>query len=767
MNRKDSVELSENSRRILQERYLKKNSDGEIIETPEEMFYRVARNIAKANKKYDEPLEPDIQDFYDVMTELEFLPNSPTLMNADNDLQQLSACFVLPVEDSMEGIFDAIKNSALIHKSGGGTGFSFSRIRPRNDRVKSTGGVASGPVSFMRIFDAATDTVKQGGKRRGANMGVMRVDHPDIREFITCKEDEESMTNFNISVALTEEFMAAVKADEEYSLINPRTEKEVSRENAREIFELIVNMAHKNGEPGIIFLDRINEDNPTPALGNIESTNPCGEQPLLPYEACNLGSINLSKMVEGQPGEAEINFDKLERTTRIAVRFLDNVIDMSEFPLEEIEEMVQNNRKIGLGVMGYSDMLIKMGIPYNSQKAVDTARKVMKFIRSTAREESHKRAEKRGPFPNFPDSVYDTPYRNATTTTIAPTGSISIIADTSSGIEPLFALCYERNVMDDTLLETHSVFEQIAKKRGIMSEKLKEKLAGQSSVQEMSEIPEDLKKIFVTAHDISPEWHIKTQAAFQDYVDNAVSKTVNFRNEATPGEVEEVYELAYELGCKGVTIYRDGSRSEQVLSTEESKRKSSKSGGLTKRSRPQTTVGTTEKTKIGCGKLYITINTDDVGICEVFTTTGKGGGCHAQSEAISRLASLALRSGVALEEVSEQLKGIRCEAAMISEEVFNLSCPDAIGRALEEFVEDEFDPREILHDSEIVKQKAARAAENENGKNNAKNKSVTDAQNLQPGIKVNDRTCPECESQLESDGGCVVCRSCGWSRCGA
>ena len=767
MNRKDSVELSENSRRILQERYLKKNSDGEIIETPEEMFYRVARNIAKANKKYDEPLEPDIQDFYDVMTELEFLPNSPTLMNADNDLQQLSACFVLPVEDSMEGIFDAIKNSALIHKSGGGTGFSFSRIRPRNDRVKSTGGVASGPVSFMRIFDAATDTVKQGGKRRGANMGVMRVDHPDIREFITCKEDEESMTNFNISVALTEEFMAAVKADEEYSLINPRTEKEVSRENAREIFELIVNMAHKNGEPGIIFLDRINEDNPTPALGNIESTNPCGEQPLLPYEACNLGSINLSKMVEGQPGEAEINFDKLERTNRISFRFLDNVIDMSEFPLEEIEEMVQNNRKIGLGVMGYSDMLIKMGIPYNSQKAVDTARKVMKFIRSTAREESHKRAEKRGPFPNFPDSVYDTPYRNATTTTIAPTGSISIIADTSSGIEPLFALCYERNVMDDTLLETHSVFEQIAKKRGIMSEKLKEKLAGQSSVQEMSEIPEDLKKIFVTAHDISPEWHIKTQAAFQDYVDNAVSKTVNFRNEATPGEVEEVYELAYELGCKGVTIYRDGSRSEQVLSTEESKRKSSKSGGLTKRSRPQTTVGTTEKTKIGCGKLYITINTDDVGICEVFTTTGKGGGCHAQSEAISRLASLALRSGVALEEVSEQLKGIRCEAAMISEEVFNLSCPDAIGRALEEFVEDEFDPREILHDSEIVKQKAARAAENENGKNNAKNKSVTDAQNLQPGIKVNDRTCPECESQLESDGGCVVCRSCGWSRCGA
>ncbi len=771
MQRKDSVELSDNARRILQARYLKKNSEGEIIETPEEMFYRVAQNIASANQKYDEPVEPDLQEFYEVMTELEFLPNSPTLMNAGNDLQQLSACFVLPVEDSMEGIFEAIKNSALIHKSGGGTGFSFSRLRPQNDRVKSTGGVASGPVSFMRIFDAATDTVKQGGKRRGANMGVMRVDHPDIREFITCKEDEDSLNNFNISVALTEKFMEAARAGEDYPLINPRTGEETTRENAGDILKLIVNMAHKNGEPGIIFLDRINEENPTPALGDIESTNPCGEQPLLPYEACNLGSINLAKMVKGQPGDAQIDFTKLEDVTRIAVRFLDNVIDMSEFPLEEISEMVENNRKIGLGVMGYSDMLVKMGIPYNSQEAVDTARQVMKFIRNTARDESHKRAEERGPFPNFPDSIYDTPYRNATTTTIAPTGSISIIADTSSGIEPLFALCYERNVMDETLLETHPIFAEMAREKDIMSEDLQKKLAGQSSVQDMPEIPRELKEIFVTAHDINPEWHIKTQAAFQEYVDNAVSKTVNFRNEATPSEVKEVYELAYELGCKGVTIYRDGSRSEQVLSTEESKKTTTQSGGLTKRSRPQTTVGTTEKTRIGCGKLYITINTDDIGICEVFTTTGKGGGCHAQSEAISRLASLALRSGVALEEVTEQLKGIRCEAAMISEEVFNLSCPDAIGRALEDFKdkieEGEFAPEEILHSSEVVKQKTSRAVDTEKQTDSPKNNPRRQTHNVKSGPKQKDRTCPECESELESDGGCVICRSCGWSRCGA
>ncbi len=752
---KDELDLTDNAREILKARYLKKNTQGELIETPAEMFTRVAENIASANTEYGEPWEEDAEKFYQVMSRLEFLPNSPTLMNADNDLQQLSACFVLPVEDSMEGIFDAIKNSALIHKSGGGTGFSFSRLRPKNDRVKSTGGVASGPVSFMKIFDEATNTVKQGGKRRGANMGVLRVDHPDIRNFITCKEEESILNNFNISVALTDKFMTALQNESDYPLINPRNGEEVGREKAEEIFDLIVKMAHKNGEPGIIFLDRINADNPTPALGNIESTNPCGEQPLLPYEACNLGSINLAKMVQGEIGQARIDYEKLEETVRIAVKFLDNVIDMSEFPLPEIDRQVQGNRKIGLGVMGYSDMLIKLGIPYNSQEAVQTAENVMSFIQEKAREKSHELAKSRGPFPNYPDSVFDKPYRNATTTTIAPTGSISIIAGTSSGIEPLFALSFKRNVLDDTFIEVHPIFAKLGQKRGFLEQDLLEKIAEKSSIQDLAEIPADVREIFVTAHDIKPEWHIKTQAAFQKYVDNAVSKTVNFRHQASRSEVREVYELAYELGCKGVTIYRDGSRSEQVLTTEDSK-KQKRQSGITKRPRPTVTVGTTEKTLIGCGKLYITINSDQEGICEVFTTTGKGGGCHAQSEAISRLASLVLRSGIAIEEVTKQLKGIRCEAAMIRNEVNNLSCPDAIGRAIEIFKENadngNIDATKIQHNSEIVKKKAAQAA-----------RGIQGETTRQPG-KL--RSCPECDNILESDGGCVVCRSCGWSRCG-
>ena len=742
-------DLSENSIRILEARYLKKDPDGNLIETPKDMFLRVANNIAEANAIYDEPVDKTAEEFYEMMVKLEFLPNSPTLMNADNDLQQLSACFVLPVEDSMDGIFDAIKNSALIHKSGGGTGFSFSRIRPKNDIVKTTGGVASGPISFMRIFDEATNTVKQGGKRRGANMGVMRVDHPDIRDFITSKEDEDQLNNFNISVAITEDFMEAYQNNEKYELINPRTGKITGLEDASEIFNLIVEMAHKNGEPGIIFLDKINEENPTPEIGEIESTNPCGEQPLLPFEACNLGSINLSKMTEGPIGEAEINYDKLAETVKKAVHFLDNVIDMSEFPLDKITEMVQGNRKIGLGVMGYSDMLLKLGLAYNSQEAVETAENIMGFINKKAREASHKLAKRRGPFPNFEKSIYEKEYRNATTTTIAPTGSISIIAGTSSGIEPLFALAYERHVIDETLVELHPIFAQIAEERGIMNDELKEKLASQSSIQKIDEIPDDLKEIFVTSHDITPEWHIKTQAAFQKYVDNAVSKTINFKNNASKNDVKEAYELAYKLDCKGITIYRDGSRSGQVLTTKSSDK--DEKDNKSKRNRPKVTVGTTEKTLIGCGKLYITINSDEEGICELFTTTGKGGGCHAQSEAISRLTSLALRSGMPVEEITDQLKGIRCEAAMIRTEVRNLSCPDAIGRALEISNENgEISIKDKNFNSEAVKEKAAEAVRGFNFKNNPEEK----------------RKCPECESELASDGGCVVCNSCGWSKCG-
>ncbi|MFW5787013.1 MAG: vitamin B12-dependent ribonucleotide reductase [Halanaerobiales bacterium] len=758
--------LSPNAIKILEARYLKKDAEsGELIETPEEMFQRVAHNIASANEKYGEDPKKDEKIFYKLMSNLDFLPNSPTLMNADNDLQQLSACFVLPVEDSMEGIFDSIKNSALIHKSGGGTGFSFSKLRPKDDVVRSTGGVASGPISFMEIFDTSTNTVKQGGKRRGANMGILRVDHPDIMDFITAKEDENKLNNFNISVAITDEFMNAYHNDDTYPLINPRTGDITDHLNAREIFNTIVEMAHKNGEPGIIFIDEINRHNPTPHLGDFESTNPCGEQPLLPYEACNLGSINLSHMVKNKEKNPEIDYEKLEYTTRQATRFLDNVIDMNEYPLDIIEEKVKGNRKIGLGVMGWSDLLVILGIPYNSQKAVNLAEKIMKFIHDVSHDESTKIAEKRGSFPNIDGSIYDKSMRNATTTTIAPTGSISIIGGCSSGIEPLFAINYERNVLDDTLIEVHPIFEKLAKERGFYSEELMEKVARHNSIQNIDEIPEDIKEIFVTSHDVNPEWHIKMQAAFQKYVDNAVSKTVNFRNEATQDDVKKVYSLAYELGCKGVTIYRDGSRSEQVLETKDSKENKinmSQTGTKTKRPRPKTTLGTTEKVRIGCGKLYITINADDKGICEVFTTTGKGGGCHAQSEAISRLASLALRSGVALEEITEQLKGIRCEAAMIRKDVNNLSCPDAIGRALENFAEKmdngELKINEISFEDNSMGNTISRTEKQDKiNKEKIGEMLISDIDGV---------SCPECGHELEHEGGCVVCRNCGWSKCG-
>ncbi len=1159
MSEKKSINLTKNSLKVLESRYLKRNKEGELIEDAQGMFERVANNIAQANKKYGEEVKQDKEDFYNIMTSFDFLPNSPTLMNADNDLQQLSACFVLPVEDSMKGIFDSLKNTALIHKSGGGTGFSFSKLRPKNDIVKTTGGVASGPLSFMQIFDKATDIVKQGGKRRGANMGILRVDHPDIIDFITAKEDEDTLNNFNISVAVTDDFMKAVEEDAFYELKNPHNKNTDAKLNARNVFEKIIYMAHRNGEPGIIFLDEINRHNPTPQLGKIESTNPCvtgdtlvstkdglmrintlyekykekgfkvitdkriptvlpkvvnnsnpvyfnnvnkkgtqlqeavkiynngkkdvyklitkngyeikatanhkfltdkgwkklqdlkrenkvliqsdegnfsttsnlpfevnntvkgkngrryefnfpqkwsqelgqvlgfligdgwlrkgdkdcrvsftfskndqqllkyfkkiidemygrdinpikrkndtyhlsyhnkffvdffnklgvkaikssskevpssiltstkeavtgflqglftadgtvsndknkgnyyvrltsksltllkqvqlllinlgiksriynkirkatdnkftytsvdgeknsyrtdgilyelqissgslytfaekigfllerkekeltniinnhnlhqqkmfdkiknieyagketvydltepathsfigngfvihncGEQPLLPYEACNLGSINLSNMTKKVDEDYEIDYNKLEETVRKSIRFLDNVIDMNEYPLEKIQEIVYGNRKIGLGVMGWSDLLIRLEIPYNSEQAVTLGEELIAFIQKVSKNESSAIAKKRGSFPNIEGSIYDKPMRNATTTTIAPTGTISIISGVSSGIEPLFAINYERHILDDVLIETHPIFEEIAKKRGFYSEELMEKVAKTNSIQHMDEIPEDVKKIFVTAHDIAPEWHIKMQAAFQKSVDNAVSKTVNFKNSATVDEVKKVFNLAYKLNCKGVTIYRDGSRSEQVLSTsssEEDKKREVK----TKRPRPKITYGTTEKTKIGCGKLYITINSDDKGINEVFTTTGKGGGCHAQSEAISRLASLAIRSGVALEEVIDQLRGIRCEAAMIRKDVHNLSCPDAIGRALEKY------------DEEEVKNKFNLEAEIR------KEKSPEIDKKVEP--YDNGSVCPECGHELEHEGGCVVCRNCGWSHCG-
>lgn len=1233
--------LTENAIKVLEKRYLAKDENGNILESPEDMFRRVARAIAQADAGYVNPLKlKEIEDeFFEMMSNLEFLPNSPTLMNAGRPLGQLSACFVLPVVDTMEGIFESIKNAALIHKSGGGTGFSFSRLRPKGSSVKSTGGVASGPVSFMKVFNAATEAVKQGGTRRGANMGILRVDHPDIREFITCKQDNKDITNFNISVGITEEFMKAVKNDEEYDLIDPRKKVSVGRERAREIFDMIVNNAWNNGEPGIIFLDRLNKDNATPELGEIESTNPCfhpdtlistteglipvkelyekygnggefgivadnrvngdrvkrnyreymvngvsvkkarifktgikktvkvvlnngqeikvtgdhklltlegwkeasslnandyvlvqsgkggfagsdmigkdvglflgwvtgdgwlsavgdtvgivfaedeyylceelndiackhgggiskairrengtwqlmcktndfvtklrdyglkeemavskrvpraiftsseetvkaylnglfsadgtinhvdenhsdirlssaseqllkdvqllllnlgifssiyekekqnqnvfadidagdkgrvypggvyyelvingddmynfseiigtlvhkgkneklkkasrlsiektrfisrviaveedeevevydinepetnsliaqgivahncGEQPLLPFEACNLGSINLSLMLkktragngesvceaesvyEGEPvyerksiyeGESEygaeseydeesvyeVDYDKLGRTVRKAVHFLDNVIDVNKYPLPEIERMAKGTRKIGLGIMGWADMLCMMNVPYNSERAIDLAREIMKFIQDESRKESEELAEKKGEFPFYDKSIYKDKgmkLRNATTTTIAPTGTLSIIAGVSSGIEPIFAICYIRNVMDnDELVEVNPVFKEIALENNFYSEELMRKIAKRGTIKDFEEIPEHIRRVFVTSHDIDPEWHVRMQAAFQEYTDNAVSKTVNLRHEASREDVRKVYELAYETGCKGVTIYRDGSRDSQVLNIGSVKGKEAKEDKEAKeaaedkvgnevksevkesivegkgakagireteaktekaqagmegkearklkdgvmstdvpgspvmahivpRVRPDITTGFTEKVRIGCGNLYITVNYDERGICEVFANLGRGGGCPSQSEATSRLVSIALRSGLDVKSLVEQLKGIRCATTIRQKDLKVMSCPDAIGRVIEK----------VMH-----------LQNNGNNNNKEELQILSKYKGSDPEKELKLVYCPDCGRKLEHEGGCVVCRNCGFSKCG-
>jgi len=563
----DDLKLSLNAISVLERRYLRKDDRGRVIETPSEMFRRVAKAVAAPDILYGKSVDlKRVEDeFYRVMANLEFLPNSPTLMNAGTDIGQLSACFVLPVRDSIEGIFDALKYMALIHKSGGGTGFSFSNLRPRGDVVKSTMGVASGPVSFMKIFDAATDVIKQGGRRRGANMAVLRVDHPDIIEFITAKEKEGVLANFNISVGVTDEFMKAVEEDRYYGLINPRNGETVKRLRARDIFDLIVTSAWRTGDPGLIFLDEINRKHPTPHVGMIEGTNPCGEVPLLPYESCNLGSINLSKMVK----DGEIDWDKLRRTVRIAVHFLDNVVDANRYPLPEIEKNTKANRKIGLGVMGLAELLAQLDLPYSSEEAISTAEKLTAFISEEARKMSVKLGEERGSFPNFAGSIWEKneykAMRNATVTSIAPTGTISIIAGTSSGIEPLFAVAFVRNVMGTQLFEVNPVFERVAEERGFYSTELVTRITREGSIQSLKEIPDDVRRVFVTALDIAPEWHVKMQAAFQKYTDNAVSKTVNLPYEATLEDVRRIYLLAYRLRCKGITVYRYGSKSEQVL----------------------------------------------------------------------------------------------------------------------------------------------------------------------------------------------------------
>jgi len=565
---RDDLKLSVNAARVLEQRYLLKDDSGRIVETPSQLFRRVARAVADAEKNFDPAADVKTleEEFYGLMSSLEFLPNSPTLMNAGTGLGQLSACFVLPVEDSIVDIFDALRNMALIHQSGGGTGFSFSRLRPKGDVVRSTKGIASGPVSFMRIFDMATDVIKQGGRRRGANMGILRTDHPDIMEFVQSKDNEAVLRNFNISVSATDRFMKAVTNADSQPLLNPRTGKESGSIQADKLFNAVINQAWRTGDPGMLFLDRIANDNPTPQLGPIEATNPCGELPLLPYESCNLGSINLSRMVS----DGNINWEKLGRVTNVAVHFLDNVIEASKFPIAEIERITRGNRKIGLGVMGFADALTMLSIPYNSEEALEKAERIMGFVHQEAYKASEKLATQRGVFPNFEGSAHDRPgkprLRNAAVLSVAPTGTISILAGCSSGIEPVFALSFVRNVMEGTqLLEVNPLFEQVARERSFFSEKLMERVAQRGTIRDMDEIPEDVRRVFVTDWDIAPQWHVRMQSAFQKHVDNSVSKTVNLPAEATVEDVGQVYSLAHELGCKGITVYRYGTKKDQVL----------------------------------------------------------------------------------------------------------------------------------------------------------------------------------------------------------
>ncbi len=712
------MELSQNALRVLERRYLKRDESGNPAETPEELFKRVADNVASANSLYDKNADTKraSDQFYTIMTTLEFLPNSPTLMNAGRTLQQLSACFVLPIEDSMESIFQAVKDAAIIHKTGGGTGFSFSRLRPKGDIVHSTDGKASGPVSFMSVIDAATEVIKQGGKRRGANMGILRVDHPDIMEFISCKEEEGEFRNFNISVAVTEKFMKALQNNGDFELINPRNREVVQVVKAQEIFDRMAEQAWKNGEPGIVFIDRINETQPTPQLGEIESTNPCGEQPLLPYESCNLGSINLAKMIK-KDGKS-IDWQKLKKTIQTAVHFLDNVIDVSKFPLPEIEDMTKGNRKIGLGIMGFADLLVQLQVSYDSKEGLKMAEEIMKFVEEESNKASQELAKKRGSFPNIEKSIHKPPMRNATTTTIAPTGSLSIVADCSSGIEPYYGLAYIRKAVEEELLVINPHLEEVAKREGFYSEEFMRELVEKGTLQN-SNIPENVKKIFKTALEIDYGWHVKMQAAFQKYTDNAVSKTINLPNSSTQEDIKNAFLLAYNLGCKGITVYRDGSRLEQVLST-----------GKRPRKRPQVMGGTTTKFKIGdCGNLYVTVNEDEKEVCEVFVNIG-GEGCPPLTEAVGRLISLALRSGIEVNAVLKQIRSIKCTGCVSDESTVVLSCPEAIGRAIEAQIRGSarFSPK------------------------------------VGPRPKLLD-VCPVCNNTMKHKESCLVCESCGYTQC--
>ena len=826
------ADLSENARIVLAKRYLKKDAEGTPIEKPEAMFWRVAKVIANTDLEYgasEVAVAELARQFYDLMTTGKFEPNSPTLMNAGRPLGQLSACFVLPVDDTLSdgksGIYDTLKAMALVHQSGGGTGFSFSRLRPAGAQVKSTTGVASGPVSFMTLYDASTEVVKQGGTRRGANMGILRVDHPDIRSFIACKDDTSRITNFNISVALTDTFMEAVEAGESYDLVNPKTREVVVQEDAGEIFDLIIHGAWKTGEPGTFFIDRANRFNPVPKLGSYEATNPCGEQPLLPYDVCNLGSVNLAQFVRtnhkpgGDPADG-VDWNALRQTVHLSTHFLDNVIDANRYPLQEISDLAQTIRRIGLGVMGWADMLIGLGIPYDSAEGVEMGREVMGFLNEEARNASEKLAESRGHFPAWKESIWGPDdhcardsagdrirpmrrLRHCNLTTVAPTGTISIFAGCSGGIEPIFAVAFMRNQAGALMPDVNPTFVARAEAEEWYSEELMARIAEEGHIH-FPEVPEEVQAVFKTAHDISPEWHVRMQAAFQEHTDSAISKTTNFPTQATEDDVRKIYQLAYELDCKGVTVYRDGSRLGQVLSTgktgknpRENPRESADdqeegsgdvatleqmladareslhglrmeldqvhherddedqtaSAARHKRQRPSMLRGRTLKMNSPLGDLYVTINEDEGGRpFEVFCTLGKAGGAAtADAEAVGRLISLALRSGIPVSAVKDQLRGVSSDRAVGVGPSKVLSLPDAIGQAIERYMEEKEGVQETLPLGASV-----------------------DAGGAQSQISLGDGyqanflgSCPECGAgQLSFEEGCVKCHICGYSQCG-
>ncbi len=828
------ADMTENARIIMGKRYLKKNEDGQPIEEPEQMFWRVARVIAEVDAEYgasEGAVDALAREFYRLMTQRLFEPNSPTLMNAGRPLGQLSACFVLPVSDTLsngkDGIYDTLKSMALVHQSGGGTGFSFSRLRPSDDVVKSTMGVASGPVSFMKLYDSSTEVVKQGGTRRGANMGILRVDHPDIRHFITCKSDVSEVTNFNISVAITESFMEALKQGESYELKSPRTGEVVGTEDANEIFDLIIHGAWATGEPGVFFIDEANRYNPVPELGSYEATNPCGEQPLLPYDVCNLGSINVGMFVKQDvaadaPLDEKIDWDEFRSVVHLAVHFLDNVIDANNYPLDEIDELAQKIRRIGLGVMGWADMLIRLGIPYNSDEAIEAADRVMGFIAEESRNASEKLAEDRGTFPAWEKSIWGPDkhaarvdgervrpmrkLRNSNITTVAPTGTISIFADCSGGIEPLFAVAFMRNQAGSLMADVNKDFVKVAEEQGWHSEALMERIAEEGHIH-FDEVPEEVQRVFVTSHGVSPEWHIKMQAAFQRHVDSAISKTCNFAQEATEEDVREIYIEAHELSCKGVTVYRDGSRPAQVLSTgktgkgeetsaktadleakladarEENHRLRQEMEALTaamqeleiknqkrlrKRTRPPKLHGTTRKIRSPLGDLYVTVNEDEDGRpFEVFTTLGKAGGAAmAHAEAIGRLVSLALRSGIPMDDVVNQLRGISCDRAVGIGPNKVLSMPDAVGQILQtHMMEKEGIQEDLGLGGAAAPAPAARTVQPSPAPEESGTRAEPSGEYYDPGEHFIG-TCPECSSDLQFAEGCVKCLSCGYSECG-